>query len=168
MSGIVNASQDALRQALKHDPSVADAVIACRELIRISTREELVSERVSPSNPAFRDYLIGELDNRTEERLHAIYLDRGDCFIRDERVSQGSRDSLSVRLRHLLHRALDLGAFGLIVAHNHPSGVAMPSALDRDATERLRQLTAPLEITLVDHCIVARGRVYSMALGKLL
>ncbi|MXO71876.1 JAB domain-containing protein [Alteraurantiacibacter buctensis] len=168
ISGIINASPDALREALKQDPSVADAVIACRELIRISTLEELVSERVSPLNPAFRDYLIAELDNPAEERLQAIYLDRDDRFIRDERVSQGSRDSLSVRLRYLLHRALDLGAFGLIVAHNHPSGSATPSTMDRDATERLRQLTASLDIKLVDHCIVARGCVFSMAQNKLI
>ena len=164
----MHASPEALRAALSDDPAVADAVVACQALGRIGALEQLASAPVDLGDLRLRNYLIAELQNPSEERLHAIFLDHDNRYIRDERVSQGSRDSLAVRLRYLMHRALDLGAAGLIVAHNHPSGNPAPSTADHDATDRLRLLTAQLDIRLLDHCIVARGKVFSMALGKLI
>jgi DNA repair protein RadC len=163
----MNASAEALGAALRDEPAVAHALVACRQLNRIATLEELASARVELGDPRLRDYLVAELQNPSEERLHAIFLDRDNRYIRDERMSQGSGGNLVLRLRFLVHRALDLGAVGLIVAHNHPSGCAAPSAADHDATDRLRILAAQLDIRLVDHCIVARGQVFSMALGDL-
>lgn len=163
----MSASADALSTSLRDEPTVAQALAACQQLTRIATLEQLTSARVELGDPHLRNYLVAELQNPSEERLHAIFLDRDSRYIRDERVSQGSGGNLVLRLRFLVHRALDLGATGLIVAHNHPSGYAVPSAADHDATDRLRILTAQLDIRLVDHCIVARGQVFSMALGNL-
>ncbi|MEO5707476.1 MAG: JAB domain-containing protein [Alteraurantiacibacter sp.] len=168
IANIMNASADTLNAALPDEPDVAKALVACQKLARLGALEQLVSAPVDLGDPRLRNYLIAELQNPSEERLHAIYLDRDHRYIRDERVAQGSRDNLVLRLRYLVHRTLDLDAAGLIVAHNHPSGSAEPSAADHDATDRLRRLTAQLDIRLVDHCIVARGRVFSMALGKLI
>jgi DNA repair protein RadC len=164
----MHASPEALRAALTDDPAVAEAVVACQALGRIGALEQLASAPVDLGDLRLRNYLIAELQNPSEERLHAIFLDQDNRYIRDERVSQGSRDCLAMRLRYLVHRALDLGATGLIVAHNHPSGNATPSTADHEATDRLRLLTAQLDIRLLDHCIVARGKVFSMALGKLI
>lgn len=164
----MHASPEALRDAIRDEPAVVDALLACQALGRIGALEQLASAPVDLGDVRLRNYLIAQLQNPSEERLQAIFLDDGNRYIRDERVSHGSRDSLSLRLRYLVHRALDLGANALIVAHNHPSGDASPSAADHEATDRLRHLTAQLDIRLVDHCIVARGKVYSMALGKLI
>lgn len=168
IANIMNASSDALSTALRDDPAVAQALVACQKLNRIALLECLASAPIDLGDPRLRAYLIAELRNPSEERLHAIFLDQGNRFIRDERVAQGSRDNLALRLRFLVHRALDLGASGLIIAHNHPSGVAIPSTADHDATDRLRQLTAQLDIRLVDHWIIGQDAVFSMATGTLI
>ena len=168
LANILGASPEALRGALRSQPDIAEALVACQALLRIGSLEQLVGEPVQVGDTRLSRYLVAELQNPSEERLQAIFLDESNRYIRDERICQGTRDALSLRMRHLLHRALDLGASGLIVAHNHPSGSAQPSARDYEATRSLEAIAAPLDIRLLDHCIVARGKVYSMALERFL
>jgi DNA repair protein RadC len=62
-----------------------------------------------------------------------------------------------------VRRALALNAAALIVAHNHPSGVAEPSAADEAMTRRLRDALALVEVRLLDHFIVGDGHPVSLA-----
>ena len=65
-------------------------------------------------------------------------------------------------------RALQHGAAAVIFAHNHPSGIADPSAADRRITERLCAALSLLDIRVLDHIIIGRGRSYSFAESGLL
>jgi len=65
--------------------------------------------------------------------------------------------------REVVKRALELNAAALIVAHNHPSGVAEPSRADLAITARLKQALELVDIRLLDHCIVAGAEVVSLA-----
>lgn len=102
------------------------------------------------------------------ERGHAIYLDAAHAYLGDAAFGIGSFCTLSLRMRALFGDALRLGAAGLILAHNHPSGHCRPSGCDIAATRRLRDVAMALDITLVDHLIFTTDAVYSMRAGGLL
>jgi len=67
------------------------------------------------------------------------------------------------QLREVVRAALELNAAALIVAHNHPSGVAEPSAADAGITQRLREALALVDVRLLDHLVVGDGVVVSLA-----
>lgn len=80
----------------------------------------------------------------------------------------GDPDSIELPVREIVRDALALGARALLLAHNHPSGDATPSAADKRATRRLADAAKGLEIRLLDHLIFARGECRSFrAMGLL-
>ena len=162
------ASREALYHALGGNGAVAEALLAVRRLASAGWREEIVGQVVDAADPRLAQYLIGRLQNAHEERLHAVFLDADDRFIRDEQIAAGGRSNLSLRMRAIVRRAFELEAHKLILAHNHPSGRALASKEDRRATARLERVTRELELVLVDHLIVGAGQAYSMRNNRLI
>lgn len=115
----------------------------------------------SPADAAV--WLAPRLAPLGHEELHALFLDRRGGALAVRRMSQGSADHTLFDVRHLLGEALRVGAQGLIVAHNHPSGDPEPSAEDLLVTRRLAEGAALLGLDFQDHLIVAAGRWVSLA-----
>lgn len=99
------------------------------------------------------------------ERFHAMFVDNQCSYIGDDPLGQGRAGGLSVRQRDLFERALALGASGIVIAHNHPSGLCRPSAMDIQSTRRLKAVAEALDIQLLDHLIFTTRAVYSMRAG---
>lgn len=99
------------------------------------------------------------------ERFHAMFVDNQCSYIGDDPLGQGRAGGLSVRQRDLFERALALGASGIVIAHNHPSGLCRPSAMDIQSTRRLKAVAEALDILLLDHLIFTTRAVYSMRAG---
>jgi DNA repair protein RadC len=97
------------------------------------------------------------------EELHALYLDRPGGAIAVRRLTCGSERFTVVEPRQILRVALEIGADGVILAHNHPSGDPTPSAQDRDVTRRVASAARAVGIRLVDHLVVAGERWTSLA-----
>ena len=116
---------------------------------------------------AMLDYLRSMVVTRpfNTERFHAIFLDDKRSFLGDAPLGQGCSGSLTVRMRDLFAKALDLRASALLIAHNHPSGQCRPSRFDSEATSRLRHVASALDIELLDHLIFTEDAVYSMRAG---
>jgi DNA repair protein RadC len=76
--------------------------------------------------------------------------------------SEGTVDHTPVYIRHVIKRALDIGASALILVHNHPSGDPTPSTADIAVTNEIIKTAAPLGITVHDHLIIGRGRHTSL------
>ena len=133
---------------------------------RISARSR-VSERELLRQRSLVDYLRNVVTTGPEdrERFHAVFLDEVHAILGDAPLGEGGRGTLSFRMREVFALALGLGASGLIVAHNHPSGQCRPSRCDIDATRRLKGVANALDIELVDHLIITRSAVYSMRAG---
>lgn len=121
--------------------------------------------RVNSLDPALLAYLQSCFAGAQTEQLRVIYCDQGRGYLRDELFAHGQTDSILARIRPLFERALGVGANGLLLAHNHPSGDCRPSAPDIRSTRLLRDLGAALEIELIDHLIFAGRRCFSMASG---
>lgn len=102
------------------------------------------------------------------ERGHVVFVDGCRSFLGDVGIGIGSLSALSLRMREVFGEALRLGARGMILAHNHPSGDCRPSDSDIAATRRLAEIARALDIELIDHLIFTTDAVYSMRAGGLL
>jgi DNA repair protein RadC len=150
------------------DADVLNKMRAARALVLAAAREEIARRRVMADDPDLHDYLKGLLGPHVHELLHAVFLDSRHGYIADECIASGTSDRLTGSARNLVARAFDLGARALILAHNHPSGSALPSPDDVATTARLGNLAAELDLALIDHLIVTQHQVYSFRAGGLL
>ena len=110
-----------------------------------------------------RRFLQYHLGGHTREVFSCLFLDSQHRVLRCEDLFLGTLDGAAVYPREVAVRALQYNAAAVIFAHNHPSGVAEPSAADRRITERLCAALSLLDIRVLDHIIVGRGREYSFA-----
>lgn len=123
------------------------------------------SYRIDACDPALLAYLQSCFALARHETLRVIYCDHTRRYLFDEVFGNGRANGIVARLRPLFERALALGAGGLLLAHNHPSGLCHPSRADICSTRQLRDIGAALEVELIDHLIFAGGRYFSMAGG---
>lgn len=98
--------------------------------------------------------LIAGLDH---EEMWVVYLASSNRVIERRRISVGGSSALIADHKLILRHALNLVAASIIVVHNHPSGMAEPSAEDRAFTQRLKEAASLFDINLLDHIIIARG-----------
>ncbi len=115
----------------------------------------------SPSHTKL--YLSSILRDRQREAFYILFLDNQNRVIKDEVMFEGTIDAASVYPREVVKRALHHNAAALILAHNHPSGVAEPSQADRRITRRLTDALALVDIRILDHFVVGDGEVISFA-----
>ncbi|GGO88819.1 UPF0758 protein [Marinobacterium nitratireducens] len=115
------------------------------------------------SPAAVRRYLAARLRHQGREVFACLFLDNRHRVIRYEELFFGTIDAASVYPREVVKRALSHNAAALILAHNHPSGVAEPSLADQQITRRLSDALALVEIRVLDHMVVGDGEVVSFA-----
>ncbi len=108
-------------------------------------------------------YLSSVLRDRQREAFYILFLDNQNRVIRDEVLFEGTIDAASVYPREVVKRALYHNAAALILAHNHPSGVAEPSHSDRRITRRLSDALALVDIRVLDHFVVGDGEIVSFS-----
>ena len=97
------------------------------------------------------------------EVFACLFLDNRHRLMAFEELFRGTIDGASVHPREVVRRALAHNAAALILAHNHPSGIAEPSAADTRITERLRQALSLIDVRVLDHLIVGDAEVTSLA-----
>jgi len=101
-----------------------------------------------------RDYLRLELAQELSEVFAVLFLDNRHRVISFDKMFNGTIDGASVYPREVLRRALEHNAAAVILAHNHPSGVAEPSKADEQITHRLKEALGLINIRVLDHIIV--------------
>jgi DNA repair protein RadC len=109
------------------------------------------------------EYFLDLLGRERREVLYQVCLDAKGKVIACRRLSEGSIDQAVLDVRRVVEVALAGNASGVLLAHNHPSGVALPSPADRQITRRVQRALSLLGIELIDHIIVADGDFVSMA-----
>lgn len=110
-----------------------------------------------------RQFLRAQLRDRPYEVFCCIYLDNRHRVIAFEELFRGTIDGAAVHPREVVRQALAHNAAALILAHNHPSGVAEPSRADELITLRLRDALGLIDVRVLDHLIVAGGDTLSLA-----
>lgn len=133
------------------------------ELGRRYLMEKLEKGDAITSPQISRDYLTMQLRDKPYEAFFAMFLDSKHRVIHHQELFRGTIDSASVPVREVVKEALKHNAAALIVAHNHPSGVAEPSAADKSLTETLNLALSMVGVKLLDHFVVGDSEVVSFA-----
>ncbi|MGE5386004.1 MAG: RadC family protein [Betaproteobacteria bacterium] len=127
------------------------------ELARRALSQEMAAGDAFGAPAAVRQWLRLQLAGRQHEVFLALWLDAQNRLIASEELFQGSLTQTSVYPREVVKSALRHNAAGVILAHNHPSGVCEPSGADQALTVSLKTALALVDVKLLDHFIVAGG-----------
>jgi DNA repair protein RadC len=122
-----------------------------KKVVRISSSEN-VFELLQPT--------LGELPH---EEFWIIYLNNDNKVMHTAQLSKGGITGTLVDVRLVIKMALELGAVGLILAHNHPSGSLKPSPADKQITKKIKLAAASLDINVLDHLIITQKEYFSFA-----
>ncbi len=136
---------------------------AVLEMARRHLREGLARTDVLTSPDQTRAYLQTRLSDYPYEVFACLFLDNRHRVIEYEELFQGSIDGANVHPREVVRRALLHNAAALILAHNHPSGVAEPSQADLRITQRLKDALSLIDVRVLDHVVVGAGEITSLA-----
>jgi DNA repair protein RadC len=141
-------------------PATADEILeAARTILAHRVRRG-----AAISNPRHtRDYLRLHLAPRDHEVFAILFLDNRHRVIEFVSLFRGTIDGASVHPREVVKEALSRNAAAVILAHNHPSGVAEPSQADELITHRLRDALALVDVRVLDHFVVTGDDVVSFA-----
>ncbi len=150
-----------------HTPGLGPAkrarIAAALELARRSLGEQLRSQP-SLANPRDSgDYLRARLRHLPYEVFGCLFLDNRHRVLAFEELFRGTIDGASVHPREVVRACLRHNACAVIFAHNHPSGVAEPSAADRAITRQLRDALQLIGVRVLDHLVIGAGEPVSMA-----
>jgi DNA repair protein RadC len=115
------------------------------------------------SSSAVRRFLRLKLSHQPREIFACLFLDNRHRLICFEPLFFGTVDRASIHPREVLRRALEVNAAAVILAHNHPSGVAEPSGSDLALTEDLSDLLRRIDVRVLDHWVIGRGSEVSFA-----
>ncbi|MDC1197981.1 DNA repair protein RadC [Algibacter sp.] len=141
----------------------AISIIAALELGRRRRGEEaLEKNKITSSSSVFElmQPIIGELQH---EEFWIIYVNNSNKVIQKNQLSKGGITGTLVDVRLVLKNALEVGATGLILAHNHPSGTLKPSEADKQITQKLKAAAQSLDIKVLDHLIITEKAYFSFA-----
>ena len=135
-------------------PAKAAQLAASLELARRALAGPLKLKDALASPQAVRDWLRLSLGNLQHEVFVALWLDAQNRLIASEELFRGTLTQTSVYPREVVKRALAHNAGAVILAHNHPSGLAEPSRADEVLTSALKQALALIDVKVLDHFIV--------------
>ncbi len=157
----------ATQSEVEHFPGLGPAkyaqLQAVLEMARRALAEEMRAGDALTSPAAVRDYLRLKLAGLAHEVFLAVFLDAQNRVLAAEELFRGTLTQTSVYPREVVKRALSHNAGAVIFAHNHPSGLAEPSAADRWLTEQLKAALALVDVKVLDHFIVAGTQGVSFA-----
>lgn len=125
-------------------------------LSRTQTEERLTD------SAAFGRYLLPYFYGARDEMVYLLSLDAAGKVLNCRLLGHGSVNSANVPARRLVQEALGANATAVVLAHNHPSGIALPSKEDVELTLRLRDALDVMDILLLDHIVVADDDFVSM------
>ena len=146
----------------------AVTIAAALEIGRRRRGEEVLHvTKIGSSKDAFEvlQPILGELEH---EEFWVLYLNNSNKILHKTQLSKGGITGTLVDVRILMKQSLELGAVGLILAHNHPSGTLKPSTADKQITQKIKKASQSLDIKVLDHLIITQKDYFSFADNQVL
>jgi DNA repair protein RadC len=162
-AGLLNAAPEHLQGLKGLGPAKRAELLAVMEMARRALAQQLQAAPIFDSPASVKDYLALQLGGRPQEVFAVLFLDGQHRLLRLEEMFRGTLTQTSVYPREVVRRALALNAGAVVLAHNHPSGVAEPSRADEFLTQTLQSALKLVDVRVLDHVIVGQGQVVSMA-----
>ena len=141
----------------------AIGVIAALELGRRRNAGEIIKKKKIVSSKEIFNLFHPMLSDLPHEEFWILFLNKSLCYIDAQRLSIGGLADASVDVRLIMKMAIEQLASSIALCHNHPSGNITPSKNDILLTQKVKEGGALLDITLVDHVIVAGSEYFSFA-----
>lgn len=163
MRGIFNAGVAELQALHGMGPGKAAALIAARECCCRYLQEKMPAGQAIRSPADTREFLIARLRDRPHEVFCCLFLDNRHRVLAFDELFRGTIDNTTVYPREVVRQALQRNAAAVILAHNHPSGVAEPSEADQLITRRIRGALDLIDVRLLDHFVIGDGTCTSLA-----
>ena len=162
LSQVMDASMEKLLEVKGVGTHGATLIRLAKDIGRAYEISRARQELVLPTIEQCGDYLKSFFRGRKNETVFLLSLDAKLKVLDCREVGEGSVNYASVPVRRVVEMALEAGASSVVLAHNHPSGIALPSGEDIQTTRRLAAALSAVEIVLVDHIIVADEDYVSM------
>lgn len=163
LSQVLDASVDELKKV----PGIGENAAIFLRLINEAGRYYQVNRatgiRILPTLESCAEYLQPFFYGRKVETVFLLCLDAKCKVLCCKEMGEGSVNSTGISVRKIVETALGANATTAVLAHNHPSGLALPSLEDIQTTKRVAMALQAVEITLADHIIVADGDYVSLA-----
>lgn len=159
---VLDAPVDQLVKVEGIGPKSASLIKVIKEMGRYYDVSKARQEKRLTTIDECGDYLKAFFKNRKNETVFLLSLDAKMKVLACQEVGEGSVNYASVPIRRVVEMALEAGASSVVLSHNHPSGIAVPSGEDIQTTRRLAMALSAVEITLVDHIVVADDDYVSM------
>lgn len=163
LTGLLHASSDDLKRIKGLGPAKRAEVAAVIELARRSLSRGFEQRAVFDTPAKVKEFLRLQIGSLSHEVFVVMFLDAQSRLIRQEEMFRGSLTQTSVYPREVAKRALELHAGSVILAHNHPSGVAEPSNADEYLTRTLVAALKLVDVRVLDHLVVGGDAVVSFA-----
>ena len=163
ISGLLNATDEDLRQVKGLGPAKRAEIMAVLELARRAVAQRLTERTVLTDPQAVKHCVQLQLANRRHEVFAVLFLDVQNRLLTLQEMFTGTLTHSSVYPREVVIAALRHQAASVVLAHNHPSGTVQPSAADIALTRTLKAALALVDVRVLDHIIVGPGQSLSMA-----
>ena len=163
VSSLLSAAQREVDSVPGVGPAKYAQIAAVMELARRALAEEMRTRDSLTSPAAVRGYLRLRMQHLGHECFYCVCLDAQNRVIEASELFRGTLTQTSVYPREVVKHALAHNAASVILAHNHPSGVAEPSIQDQALTRTLSEALALIDVKVLDHFIVAPGACVSFA-----
>lgn len=165
--GSLSAVLSAPVEDLQNVPGVGESAAVLLKLVPQLCRKARLADAgqdmVLNSSEKAGNYLLECFAGEQNEVIYQLCLDRKGKLLACKRLTEGGAASADLNIRQLVSNALLTGASAVVLSHNHPSGIALPSPDDYVTTERARQALATIGVELSDHIIVADGDFVSLS-----
>ena len=163
MSAVLTAPVEDLKKVEGIGESAAVLLKLALQLYRKAKLSDAEQETVLNSVERVGAYLLERFAGEKNEVVYQLCLDRKGKLLACKKLGEGGVASADLDIRRLMENALLTGASSVVLAHNHPSGVALPSQDDYAATDRAKAALHVVGVALTDHIIVADGDFVSMS-----
>ncbi|KAF2333215.1 RadC family protein [Flavobacterium daemonense] len=139
----------------------AITIIAAMELGRRRRAEDTVELMKITSSKLVFELMVPIIGELAHEEFWVLFLNNSNKVISKSQLSKGGITGTIVDVRLVFKLALENGATGLILCHNHPSGNLSPSEADKQVTKRIKLAGESLDVKVLDHLIITETKYYS-------
>lgn len=161
-AGLLARQADDFKPLKGLGPAKRAELAAVAEIARRALAQQLKAAPSVTTPQQARELAALHLQGRPFEVFAVLFLNAHGQLIELREMFRGTLTHTSVHPREVVRAALELGAARVVLAHNHPSGVAEPSDADRALTAHLAQALALVEVQVADHLVVGCGQVVSL------
>ncbi len=155
LTGVLNASAEELEKVEGIGANAATFLTLVTQVGRYYQIKRFSPGEILETIEQCGNYLVPYFFGREQETVFLLCLDAKRKVICCKKVGEGSVNSANVPVRRVVEMSLSANATSVVLAHNHPSGLAIPSMDDVQTTHRMAAALATVEIKLIDHIVVS-------------